>query len=282
MDDWQQRIEILSERLIESAELLMELAEGEDRLRVITVNSEIAIHLLKLPRAHFDAVLRGAVTTVDGAGFAALLRAVCPNLHDFKMLRGSDITQAWLKTPNSPPTSIRIIGGREESVRILQNRFRRNQQIHLLRGDFKSDGQPVGNEFYAQYLAKPANVDLIALGFPKGEWLAMRLANVARGGCLRIQIGGSLDFAAGTVPRAPAWMVKYKLEWLHRLLMQPARVKRTVATVLSTLVMLAAIKVGRPHWVSRLLAMFPLSESACCPQDLLHDKVEKPTYKRAA
>jgi N-acetylglucosaminyldiphosphoundecaprenol N-acetyl-beta-D-mannosaminyltransferase len=39
-------------------------------------------------------------------------------------------------------------------------------------------------------------------------------------------VGGSLDVLAGRVPRAPEWMRALHVEWLGRLLRQPARWRR--------------------------------------------------------
>ena len=43
---------------------------------------------------------------------------------------------------------------------------------------------------------------------------------------LMIGLGGTLDGIAGTVKRAPRWMIKLQLEWLYRLMKQPKRFGR--------------------------------------------------------
>ena len=43
-----------------------------------------------------------------------------------------------------------------------------------------------------------------------------------------IGVGGSLDYIAKIVVRAPLWMRKLGLEWLYRLLSQPARWRRMI------------------------------------------------------
>ncbi len=43
---------------------------------------------------------------------------------------------------------------------------------------------------------------------------------------LSITAGGFLEFFAGTKPRAPAWMRRLGLEWLHRLWLEPGRMWR--------------------------------------------------------
>jgi N-acetylglucosaminyldiphosphoundecaprenol N-acetyl-beta-D-mannosaminyltransferase len=39
-------------------------------------------------------------------------------------------------------------------------------------------------------------------------------------------VGGAFDYLTGRVERAPAWMRRAGLEWLHRLLYQPWRIRR--------------------------------------------------------
>lgn len=65
----------------------------------------------------------------------------------------------------------------------------------------------------------------VGLGFPKQERLITELtATLPRAwfiGC-----GASIQFAAGTIPRAPAWMQRTGLEWSFRLLKEPRRLFR--------------------------------------------------------
>jgi N-acetylglucosaminyldiphosphoundecaprenol N-acetyl-beta-D-mannosaminyltransferase len=41
-------------------------------------------------------------------------------------------------------------------------------------------------------------------------------------------IGGAFDFVTGVAQRAPLWMQRLGLEWLHRLIRQPWRWRRMV------------------------------------------------------
>ncbi|HEY1421246.1 MAG TPA: WecB/TagA/CpsF family glycosyltransferase, partial [Candidatus Dormibacteraeota bacterium] len=66
---------------------------------------------------------------------------------------------------------------------------------------------------------------LVAFGAPKQELWIDRLKDqldVA----VAIGVGGAFDYLTGRVPRAPAWMRRAGLEWLHRLIRQPWRIRR--------------------------------------------------------
>ena len=52
-------------------------------------------------------------------------------------------------------------------------------------------------------------------------------AHCGEGGVtLMVGLGGTLDSIAGTVQRAPKWMIRLQLEWLYRLIKEPRRFKR--------------------------------------------------------
>jgi N-acetylglucosaminyldiphosphoundecaprenol N-acetyl-beta-D-mannosaminyltransferase len=72
--------------------------------------------------------------------------------------------------------------------------------------------------------ARP-DVVLVALGAPKQEiWIDL-VRDELRPTVL-LAVGASLDFIAGTVPRAPRWISRSGLEWLFRLSREPRRLWR--------------------------------------------------------
>jgi N-acetylglucosaminyldiphosphoundecaprenol N-acetyl-beta-D-mannosaminyltransferase len=66
---------------------------------------------------------------------------------------------------------------------------------------------------------------LVAFGAPKQELFIAEVEEALRPAVL-IGIGASLDFVAGIVPRAPAWMSRTGLEWAYRLAQEPRRLWR--------------------------------------------------------
>jgi len=73
-----------------------------------------------------------------------------------------------------------------------------------------------------------ADILLVCLGAPLQEkWLDI---NLAKTGCkIGVGLGGTFDFIAKIVPRAPRFMQKSGLEWLYRLFVEPKRFKRQFA-----------------------------------------------------
>jgi len=77
----------------------------------------------------------------------------------------------------------------------------------------------------AEIAQSGANVVLIGLGSPKQEfWLEDHLT--ASGAGVGIGVGGSFDVIAGATVRAPQWLRRAGLEWLFRLVREPARWRR--------------------------------------------------------
>lgn len=71
---------------------------------------------------------------------------------------------------------------------------------------------------------RAANPDVlfVAFGQPKGErWIFENYKRLGVPVC--VQVGASLEFAAGRFARAPLWMQRTGLEWVFRLLQEPRR-----------------------------------------------------------
>ena len=80
---------------------------------------------------------------------------------------------------------------------------------------------------------------LVGLGMPRQErWTHEHLE--ATGVRLATTVGAFYDFQTGRVPRAPAWLNRLGLEWVHRLAMEPRRLWRRYL-------------VGNPLFVARVL-----------------------------
>jgi N-acetylglucosaminyldiphosphoundecaprenol N-acetyl-beta-D-mannosaminyltransferase len=66
------------------------------------------------------------------------------------------------------------------------------------------------------------------MGFPRQEfWLAEHLRRSGAGA--GIGVGGSFDVISGKVERAPQAWRRFGLEWLYRLVKEPARWRRQLA-----------------------------------------------------
>jgi N-acetylglucosaminyldiphosphoundecaprenol N-acetyl-beta-D-mannosaminyltransferase len=69
-----------------------------------------------------------------------------------------------------------------------------------------------------------ARIVFVALGCPRQEaWMAAHRGSVP---AVMMGVGAAFDFHAGSLRRAPRWMQRAGLEWLHRLAAEPRRLWR--------------------------------------------------------
>ncbi len=82
---------------------------------------------------------------------------------------------------------------------------------------------PEENQKIIGYMrATRPDILFVGLSFPKQEkWIAENLSELNVPLCLGV--GAAFDFLSGRVPRAPEWLRKRGLEWLHRLICEPVR-----------------------------------------------------------
>ncbi|HEY2328458.1 MAG TPA: WecB/TagA/CpsF family glycosyltransferase [Verrucomicrobiae bacterium] len=75
--------------------------------------------------------------------------------------------------------------------------------------------------------ARP-DILFVAFGCPKAEkWMAENFQSL--GVPVTIGVGGTIDFLAGRVKRAPRWVQRAGLEWIFRLCQEPCRLFRRYA-----------------------------------------------------
>lgn len=72
--------------------------------------------------------------------------------------------------------------------------------------------------------ASSADIVWVGLGTPKQDEEVRRLADALP--VTAVAVGAAFDFSAGTKNRAPRWMRRSGLEWVHRLVSEPRRLWR--------------------------------------------------------
>lgn len=76
------------------------------------------------------------------------------------------------------------------------------------------------------------DVLLIAFGAPTQDiWIADNLPKLSSVR-IAVGVGGTFDYIAGVVVRAPSWLRILGLEWLYRLIRQPNRINRIITAVI--------------------------------------------------
>jgi N-acetylglucosaminyldiphosphoundecaprenol N-acetyl-beta-D-mannosaminyltransferase len=81
------------------------------------------------------------------------------------------------------------------------------------------------NRVIEEVVEAQPDIVFVGLGCPKQERLMERISERLPNAWL-LGIGYSFSFVAGEVPRAPLWVQKIGMEWLHRLSKEPRRLAR--------------------------------------------------------
>lgn len=136
---------------------------------------------------------------------------------------GSDLSQQLFDNVIAADDPITIIGADEEIVATVQDMYGlTNVHHHIPPMGLRKNAE--AREACAAFVAAhPSRYIFICVGSPQQEMVAK--ACLDRGDCvgLGLCVGASLDFIGGRVARAPKWMQKIRMEWLHRLASEPRR-----------------------------------------------------------
>lgn len=136
---------------------------------------------------------------------------------------GSDLTARLFDDVIDRHEPISIIGGDEETVAELKRRYYLTDvRWHRAPKNLKQKpGAIVRAAAFAA--AQPSRFTFICVGAPQQEMIAYALAQRADARGVGICCGAALEFLAGRKQRAPRWMQRTGLEWLHRLISEPGR-----------------------------------------------------------
>lgn len=193
---------------------------------IVTPNVDI---LRKISRDPAIAALarRATLTVADGMPLvwaAAIQRTPIP-----ERVTGASLLERLCAAAAEHGRRVLLFGGAEgiadEAVRQLQRRYpglmaagwsppfraqATDDDLAQMRTRMRADG---------------ADLVFCGFGFPKQERIIAELVDDFPDtwfvGC-----GASVTFAAGHIPRAPGWMQRFGLEWVHRLYREPTRMFR--------------------------------------------------------
>ena len=110
----------------------------------------------------------------------------------------------------------------QKTAEILQARYPGLQIAGVYSGSPRAEEEA---NIVERVNASGADILFVAYGAPEQDkWIARNAPRLNT--AMAMGVGGSFDFIAGIVPRAPRTMQRLGLEWLYRLIIQPWRIKR--------------------------------------------------------
>ncbi len=191
---------------------------------IVTPNVDI----LRVVRKNADArALVNAAQVVVADGMPLLWAAKVAGTPLPARVPGSDLIWSLSAASAAAGRSVYLLGGDEGVPERAADVLReRNPGLRVAGTDSPPYGFDRTSEGVAQVVravaaARP-DIVFVGMGFPRQERLIVALAEALPGtwflGC-----GASIPFVAGTLQRAPVWMQKAGVEWLHRLASEPRR-----------------------------------------------------------
>ena len=168
------------------------------------------------------------LVTADGMPIVALSRLMRQPLPE--RVTGADMVPAICRRCAEEGLSVYVLGGDKDAVEEAFAKLRvEGCELRVAGIDpafVKLDkDQP---EIIERINAAKPDILFVALGNPKQElWMGRNKAKLDAG--VMIGVGGTFNFIAGRVKRAPKWMQKSGLEWIYRIVQEPGRLWRRYA-----------------------------------------------------
>ncbi len=200
------------------------LAETHGRFRyVVTPNVHHMVKLLEDPATMRPLYERAWRVFCDSR---VLSRLAWVSGHRLPVITGSDLTADLITRAAKQRLTIAVIGPTGAACARLQNRYPGlNVVVHTLPMGFIKSELEV--QKCVDFVVKTqAPLVFLAVGMPQQEILANHIADHPQAQGVGLCIGASIDFLTGEQRRAPIWLQKVGLEWLHRLLSDPQRLAR--------------------------------------------------------
>lgn len=174
-------------------------------------------HDQELKRAYAGASHR----VCDSRVLYPLLKALKVGVEE--AIPGSSLTAELIGLANQGGWSVSVIGCETEDIELLRRRYPGIRWFHHNPPQGFIDDEQAVQACIAFILAHPAQLNLLSVGCPRQEKLALRVFESRQAQGVGLCVGGSLNFLSGRVQRAPAWVQRLSLEWLHRICMEPRR-----------------------------------------------------------
>lgn len=191
--------------------------------QVCTVNPEF-IMIAQRDAIFFHILNRAAICVPDGVGLLWASRLLGSRLP--QRVTGSDGVPLIARYAAERGWRVFFLGAAEGIAGRAADILKQRHPALIVAGVYA--GSPAGDEedaIVARVNASDADILFVAYGAPgQDKWIARNLPRLDV--AMAMGVGGSLDFIAGAVPRAPRWMQDLGLEWLFRLLRQPWRARR--------------------------------------------------------
>jgi N-acetylglucosaminyldiphosphoundecaprenol N-acetyl-beta-D-mannosaminyltransferase len=215
-------------------------ASGHRSSYVCVCNTH-SLTVMRQSSAVRQAIQSSDLATPDGMPVALMLRRL--GFHGQPRINGPDLMWRLCGLAEQSDIAVFFYGNTEATLAALQRRleqsFPRLTVAGTLAPPFRALTPAEDRAAVDAINRSGAGLVFVSLGCPKQElWMAEHRGRID---AVMIGVGAAFDFHAGTLKRAPRWMQRAGLEWLHRLAGEPRRLWRRYL-VSNTLFLVGAIR----------------------------------------
>jgi exopolysaccharide biosynthesis WecB/TagA/CpsF family protein len=202
---------------------LIAAARAEQAFKyIVTPNVDHVVRLSAHPEldAHYEAAW---LTLCDSRPISLLAKAASLRL---PVVTGSDLTISLFDHVIRDGDSIALIAPNEAVISMMRAKYPRLRLRSYVPPPGVSENPQEIARCVAFVLGEKADFVFLAIGCPQSEKIAHALSKAEGATGICLCIGAALEFMTGMKKRAPRWMNRLGIEWLHRLASEPKRLWR--------------------------------------------------------
>ena len=208
--------------------------------RVVSICNVHSVVTASREHAFMDVLRHADMATPDGMPVVWMLRAL--GHRGQERVAGPDLMWDLCDEAQRTGVSVFLYGSTPETLAALVARLHAAFPALRIAGHrappFRALTPDEDAEDVARINRSGAQLVFVGLGCPRQEvWMHEHRGRVA---AVMLGVGAAFDFHGGTVRRAPDWMRRSGLEWLHRLGSEPRRLWRRYLDTNSAFVVGAA------------------------------------------
>lgn len=190
---------------------------------IFAPNVEFIMYAQK-DKEFFDILKQSSLSTPDSIG--VIIGAKLQGKTFPERIPGQSYFRKVIELSNEKGYSIYLLGGEpgiaEKTKENLEKIFPNVNIVGVHHGYFDENEE---KEVISEINELKPNVLFVALGAPKQEKWIYKHRNELKVDVATGQ-GGTYDYEAGKIKRAPVWIQKMGMEWFWRLCREPKRIKR--------------------------------------------------------
>lgn len=173
-----------------------------------------------------DVLAASDLSLPDGAPVAWMLRRM--GVRNQQRINGPDLMRRLCERSAAKQLGVYLYGNTQSTLDDLRTHLISEFPALRIVGAHSPPFRPLtpdeSRDVIAEINSTGAHIVFVSLGCPKQEtWMATNRDAIA---AVLVGVGAAFDYHAKRIKRAPDWMQRLGLEWLHRLISEPRRLWR--------------------------------------------------------